>query len=43
MKGYTAHRRVVPVMRLRHGDSFDVLGTIEENSVRAIITDPPYG
>ena len=43
MRGGAALRLVVPVMYLRLGDSFDVLGTIEDSSVRAIITDPPYG
>ena len=28
---------------LRKGDSFEVLKTLDENSIDAIITDPPYG
>lgn len=29
--------------RVLHGDSFDVLKTLPDNSVDAIVTDPPYG
>ena len=31
------------IIRLRLGDSFDVLASMDTASVRAIITDPPYG
>jgi site-specific DNA-methyltransferase (adenine-specific) len=31
------------VMDLRHGDCREVMATLPENSVDAIVTDPPYG
>ena len=30
-------------MRLLEGDCLEVLGTLEPESVDAIVTDPPYG
>jgi len=35
--------RKAQVFRLRLGDSFQLLKELEENSVDAVITDPPYG
>jgi len=28
---------------IHHGDAFDVLDGMGENSVHAVVTDPPYG
>ncbi len=33
----------VPALRLLHGDCIEVLRELEEESVEAVITDPPYG
>lgn len=30
-------------VRLYHGDCLDILPTLDENSIDAIVTDPPYG
>ena len=30
-------------IRLRFGDSFQILKSLESNSVRSFTTDPPYG
>jgi len=34
---------VSAVQRLIHGDSFDILPTLERGSVQLLLTDPPYG
>jgi len=31
------------MFELKHGDCLDVLGTMADNSIDAIVTDPPYG
>lgn len=31
------------IERIYHGDSLDVLKTMEDNSVDSVVTDPPYG
>lgn len=36
-------RRLGPASRLLEGDCLEVLGTLEPESVDAIVTDPPYG
>lgn len=33
----------IPMFELHHGDCLDVLRTLPENSVDAVVTDPPYG
>jgi len=43
MKEPTQDRRAVQTLRLRLGDSFEVIKTLEEGSIGAIVTDPPYG
>lgn len=30
-------------MKLLHGDNIEILKTLEENSIDAVVTDPPYG
>ena len=40
-EGETSRR--AHVIRLRLGDCFEVLKSLEAGSVGAIITDPPYG
>jgi site-specific DNA-methyltransferase (adenine-specific) len=30
-------------IEIRHGDCFDVLKTLDDNSIGAVVTDPPYG
>ena len=35
--------RKAQVIRLRLGDSFEILRDLEPNSIRAVVTDPPYG
>jgi predicted methyltransferase len=36
-------RRAVQTLRLRHGDCVEVLKGLDEASVGAIVSDPPYG
>src|SRR6266700_2946674 len=38
---YTTH--IVGESRLVHADCFEWLGRVPENSIHAIVTDPPYG
>ena len=30
-------------VELHHGDCLDILATLADNSIDAVITDPPYG
>lgn len=38
---FDGHRAAV--IHLRHGDCFDVLKDIGDDSVALVLTDPPYG
>jgi len=43
LMGEGEHSRRAHVIRLRLGDSSEVLRELEDASVGAVITDPPYG
>ena len=43
MRKDTASRMAKQVIRLRLGDSFEILKGIEESSIGAVVCDPPYG
>lgn len=36
-------RRAVHTVRLRHGDCVEVMKSLPESSVGAVVCDPPYG
>ena len=38
-----AARRAVHTVRLRHGDCVEVMKSLHESSVGAVVCDPPYG
>lgn len=41
--GQEHFRRGGQIIRLRLGDSLELLKTFPDNSVGTVITDPPYG
>jgi len=43
MKETKPDHRAVQALRIRLGDSFEVLKTLETDSIGAVVCDPPYG
>ena len=33
---------MIPFADLRHGDCREIIATLDDNSIDAIVTDPPY-